>query len=116
MGTQLKMQALCLHLHRSSTKETAVYLFFEEVIYLLQRPLKSMEIFFLTSVSFGYSPYCLLFRSNNSVCLMMLLLCKILSLTEDLENPLNKSSSQDQRTIYDCSHVFLCATNCSCHD
>lgn len=32
-------------------------------------------------------------------------------LTENLENPLNKSSSWDQRIGYDCSHVFLCATN-----
>lgn len=42
---------------------------------------------------------------------MMLLLCKILLLTENLENPVNKSSSQDQRIIYDCSHGFLCSTN-----
>lgn len=41
---------------------------------------------------------------------MMLMLCKILLLTENsiLKIPLNKSSSHDQRIIYNCSDVFNC--------
>lgn len=108
---QLKIQVPCLHLHRTTTKETALCLFFKEVIHLHQRPLKSVEIFSVTSVSCGYSSYWPLSKSNN---LMMLIFHNILLLTENLilKISLHKDTSQDQRIIYYCSHVFHRATNC----